>query len=170
MSQTPLLTLERLRERVGWENVDRERTAEHRMTVFHVRPEQLHLDPIHFVFDAEVAFLVQFGMGVWHCHPDEIDDALDKAGKLVRHELCILEERDKRGEYRGSTPVGPGEILHTLSEDAGWFRRIFFGREPVREPIDFSRYVLGKRLWIEASRKEELERFYRTAGLPVPEW
>jgi hypothetical protein len=170
MSPTPLLTLEQLRERVGWEHVRQVPMAEHQMVVFHVCPEQPHLDPIDFVFDEEVTFLMEMGMGIWHSHPDEIDDALDMADRLVRHELSILEERDTRGEYCSSGPVEPNGIPRTLGRNPGWLRRILFNREPVREEIDFSRCVRGKRSWIEARWQKELEQTYRVAGLPVPEW
>jgi hypothetical protein len=159
-----------MRERVSWGNVHQEAMTDYQMMVFHVRPEQPHLDPIHFLFDQEVTFLVQIGMGIWHTHLDEIDDALDMASKLVRHELCILEERDERGEYRSSGPVRPDEIPRTLGRDTGWLSRIFFDREPVREEIDFSRYFRGKHLWIEPGWKDELEQIHRAAGMPVTEW
>jgi hypothetical protein len=166
----PLVTVDQLRERLGWDDVREETLAEYSMRLFRVVPADESLPSIDFLFDDSVSFLQQLGSGRWHCHPNEVDDAVEMARKLVRHELCILEKRNRQGEYRGSGPVPPDAILDTLGHDADHFVRRFFGSPEVREAIDFSRYYKGKHLYIELNRKAEAEKVWKSIGGPIPQW
>lgn len=89
---------------------------------------------------------------------------------LARGERCIVEERDATGNDRGSGLYLPDGFPDTLRLEAASFRRVFFDREPLAEPIDFSRYARGKHLWLSHERKAETERVYREVGMPVPDW
>lgn len=140
------------------------------MRWFRAVPRDESLPSVDFLFDDEVTFLQQLGSGEWHCHPDEIEDAMGMARKLIHHELCILEERNKKGEYSGSGPVAPDAIMDTLRLDADHFVRRFFGLAEVREPIDFSRYRKGKHLYIELKRKAESDATWKSLGQPPPEF
>ena len=165
-----LVTVEQLRERLGWGDVREESLPPYSLRRFRVVPDDESLPSIDFLFDDGVSFLQQLGSGEWHYHPDEIDDAIEIARKLVRRELCILEERSRNGGYSGSGPVGPGEVMGTLRHDAGHFVRRFFGSRAVREEIDFGRYHKGKHLYIELGRKAQAEAVWRSIGGPIPEW
>ena len=140
------------------------------MRLFRVVPADESLASIDFLFDDGVSFLQQLGSGRWHYHPDEIEDAIEMARKLVHRELCILEERNRKGEYSGSGPVAPDGVMGTLRPDADHFVRRFFGSPEVREEIDFSRYHKGKHLYIELTRKAEAEKVWKSIGGPMPEW
>jgi hypothetical protein len=87
-----LVTVEQLRSRVGWLDVREEPMPGYSMRWFRVVPGDESLPSIDFLFDDEVTFLQQLGSGEWHCHPDDLDSAIELARKLVGHELCILEE------------------------------------------------------------------------------
>src|SRR5687768_16925515 len=158
----PLATVEQLREQLNWPDVREEPLPEYSMRLFRVVPVEESLPSIDFLFDDGVSFLQQLGSGDWHCHPDEIDDAVETARKLVRRELCILEERSRKGEYSSSGPVAPDAVLSTIRRDAGYFVRRFFGSPAVREEIDFSRYHKGKHLYIELNRKAESEAAWKS--------
>ncbi len=165
----PLVTVEQIRDRLAWDDVREEPLPEYAMRLFRVVPDE-SLSSIDFLFDDGVSFLQQLQSGEWHCHPDEIDAAIEIARKLVHRELCILEERNSQGEYNGSGPVAPDAIMDTLRLDADHFVRRFFGSSEVREEIDFSRYYKGKHLYIELNRKAEAEKVWKSLGGPVPEW
>ncbi len=166
----PLVTVEQLRERLGWQNIREKPMPEYRMRWFSAVPDDESLPSVDFLFDDKVEFLQQVGSGEWHCHPDEIDDAIDLARKLIHHEKCILEERNKKGEYSGSGPVAPNEVMGTLRLDADHFVRRFFGQQPVREAIDFTRYVKGKQLYIELKRKAESDAMWASLGKAPPDF
>lgn len=166
----PLVTLEQLRERLGWEDVREEPLPQYSMRLFRVVPPDESLPSIDFLFDDGITFLQQLGSGKWHYHPDEIEDAIEMARKLVHRELSILEERNRKGECGGSGPVAPDGIMDTLRLDADHLVRRFFGSAEVREEIDFSRYHKGKHLFIELNRKAESEKVWKSLGGLIPEW
>lgn len=166
----PLVTLEQLRGRLDWEDVREELVPQYSMRLFRVVPADESLPSIDFLFDDGVTFLQQLGSGKWHYHPDEIEDAIETARKLVHHELCILEERSRKGEYSGSGPVAPDSVRDTLRLDADHLVRRFFGSPEVREEIDFSRYHKGKHLYVALNHKAEAEAAWKRIGGPLPEW
>lgn len=143
---------------------------DHAMRCFSVIPLDESLPSVDLLFDENVEYLIQVGSGGWHCHPSEIEYAIDLARKLVHHEMCVLEEWSDKGEHSGSGPVAPDEVLGTLRLDAGHFVRRFFGKPPVREAIDFSRYAKGKHLYIELNRKADSDAAWRSLGKPPPEF
>jgi hypothetical protein len=164
-----LVTAEQLRERLGWPDIREEPWPEYSMRWFRAVPRDESLPSVDFLFDDQVTFLQQVGTGEWHCHPDDIEYAIELARKLIHHEKCVLEERDKNGEYSGSGVVAPNEVLDTLRIDADHFIRRFFGVPPVREAIDYSRYIKGKHLYVERERRAEMDAIYKSVGLPLPE-
>ena len=166
----PLVTAEQLRKRLDWGDVREEAMPEYLMRVFRVVPADESQPSIAFLFDADVSRLQQLGSGIWHCHPDEIDDAIEMARKLVHHELCIVEERNKAGEYSSSGPLGPDEIPKTMRLDADYLVRRFFGKAEVREAIDFTRYVKEKHLYIERSWKTHTDAVWESLGQSKPEF
>src|SRR5689334_20111023 len=107
----PLVNVEQLRERLDWPDIREKPLPEDGMRWFSAVPRDESLPSVDFLFDDKVEFLQQVGSGEWHCHPDEIEYAIDLARKLIHHEKCILEERNKKGEYSGSCPVAPDEVL-----------------------------------------------------------
>src|SRR4051812_41550921 len=109
----PLVTAEQLRERLGWPDVREEPLPQYSMRLFRVVPADESIPSIDFLFDDAVSLLLQLGWGRWHCHPDDIDEAIAIARKLVRRESCILEERNGKGDYSGSGRVAPTGLLHT---------------------------------------------------------
>jgi hypothetical protein len=165
----PLVTITQLRERLGWSDVREQPIAEFSMRWFRVVSRDESLPSIDFLFDDKVEFLQQLGSGEWHCHPGDVDNAIELARKLIRHEMCILEEHGKQG-YSGSGPVAPAEVLGTLRLDADHFVRRFFGVPAVREAIDFSRYAKGKHIYVELRRKTESDALWRLLGKPPPEF
>lgn len=166
----PLVTVEQLRDRLHWPNIRDRPMPECGMRWFSAVPRDQSLDSVDLLFDEKVEFLQQVGSGEWHCHPDEIDGAIELARQLIHHEICILEERNQKGEYIGSGLVAPDEVLDTLRLDADHFIRRFFGRPPVREAIDFSRYAKGKHLYIELKHKAESDAMWASLGQPPPEF
>jgi len=167
----PLVTLEQLRKRLAWEDVREEPLPRYSMRLFRVVPAGDESFPsVDFLFDDDVSFLQQLGSGDWHYHPDEIEDAIAMARKLVYRELCILEQRNRKGEYRGSGPAAPDGIMDTLGLDADHLVRRFFGSPQEREEIDFSRYHKGEHLYIELTHKAEIEKAWKSIGGPIPEW
>lgn len=139
----PLVTIEQLQERIGWSDIREEPRPEYGLRWFRIMPKSASVPPVDFLFDDAVTLLNQLGCGNWHCHPDDIDDAIEMARKLVHHELCILEERNSAGDYAGSAPAAADELPRSLRHDAGWLVRRFFDREPQREAIDFNQYQKG---------------------------
>ena|SRR5688572_20513271 len=166
----PLVTADQLRDRLAWPDVREEPMPEYSMRWFRAVPRDPSLPSIDFLFDDKVEFLQQLGSGEWHCHPDDIDSAIELARKLVHHEMCILEERNKKGEYGGSGPAARDDVPGTLRLDADHFIRRFFGIPPVREPIDFGRYARGKHLYVELRRKAESDVAWQVIGKPPPEF
>lgn len=166
----PLVTVEQLRERLGWNDIREKRMPDYEMCWFSVVPDDESLPSVDFLFDDKVEFLVQVGSGEWHYHPDEIDDAIDLVLNLIYHETCILEERNKKGECSGSGVVAANEVMHTLRLDADHFIRRFFGQQPVREAIDFSRYFKGKHIYIDLKHKADSDAMWTSLGMPPPEF
>ena len=165
-----VLTVEQLGRRLGWTDIREEWVPQYAMRWFRIMPRDASLPSIDFPFDDKVEFLQQLGSGEWHCHPDSIESAIELARKLIHHEMCILEERDQKGKYGGSGPVGPGDIKGTLDLNADHFVRRFFGMPAIREPIDFSRYVRGKHLFVELQRKARSDAVWKSLGKPSPEF
>ena len=138
-----MLTAAELRERLGWPDVDEETNGEYRLVYLFVRPTRAGLEPIYVCLDEHRSSIVQFGLGEWHYHPDDIDEAVETARLLVRGERCVVEVRDAADKYRSSGLYPPEGSPDTLSKDAASLRRVFFDRDPVVESIDFSRYFEG---------------------------
>jgi len=166
----PLVTIEQLRERLDWPDIREKAMPEYAMRWFSAIPRDESLPSVDFLFDDQVEFLTQVGSGEWHCHPEVIDDAIELARKLIHHELCILEEHNEKGEYTGSGPVAPTEVLGTLRLNADHFVRRFFGVPAAREAIDFSRYTKGKHLYVELKRKAASDAAWKSLGKPPPEF
>lgn len=166
----PLVTIDELRERLAWLNIREKKMPEYRMRWFSAVPDDESHPSVDFLFDENVEFLQQLGSGEWHCHPDDINRAIELARKLIHHETCILEERNKKGEYSGSGPVAPTEVAGTLRLDTDHFVRRFFGRAPVREAIDFTRYIKGKHLYVERRVQAESIRVWALLGQQPPEF
>lgn len=165
----PLVTHQQLRERLGWRDVREESLPQYALRVFSVRPADESLASIDFLFDDGVTFLQQLGSGKWHCHPDEIEDAIEMARKLVHRELCILEERNRKGEYISSGPAAPDGIMVSLRLDADHAVRRFFGSPEVREEIDFNRYHKRKHGYVELNRWAEIQKVWKSLGRAIPE-
>lgn len=166
----PQVTVETLRERLGWSDIREEALPEYEMRLFRAIPRDESLPSVYFLFDDEVELLDQLGSGDWHYHPDDTEEAIDLARKLIHHEMCILEERDRNGRGGGSGPVGPDDVLRTLRLDADHFVRHFFGVSGKREAIDFSRYVKGKHLYVEVKYNAESDAAWESLGRPPQEF
>ena len=163
--------LDRLRRETGWHDV-RERRREFQwggQTYYDRVVEFVASDPawpaLYIVLGDSSDDVAQFGIGEWHTHPDELDDAIRLARELISGRKGVLEERNRSGAYAGSGLVEPGGVLHGLSQDAASFRRVFFNRPPADEPIDFSRYQKLKHGWIEKSHLARMKETYAKAGM-----
>lgn len=165
-----MLTSVELSQRLEWPGVDEEVFAEYGFVYLYVRPTRAGLEPVYFCLNEDRTFVVQFGFGEWHCHPHEVADAVETAQLLVRGEVCVVEERDAAGKYRAGGLHAPGGLPRTLLKDAASLRRVFFDREPVSEPIDFTRYFRGKHIWLSHEHKTAMERGYIELGMQVPDW
>jgi hypothetical protein len=165
----PLVTVQQLQQQLDWPIIREESLPEYGMRLFSAVPADESLPSIEFLFDDKVEFLQQLGSGEWHYHP-ELDDAVEVARKLIHHELCILDERRIDGGQSCAAAVAPDEVLGSLHLDADHFVRRFFGRPPVREEIDFSRYVKGQHLYLEVKRKAESDALWASLGKPPPEF
>lgn len=164
-----MLTTAVLRERLGWPHIDEETNAEYKLVYLSVRPTQAGLAPIYLCLDEQRSSVVQFGLGDWHYHPDDIEEAVETARVLVLGERCVVEERDATDKYRSSGLYAPDGFPETLSKKSASLRRVFFDREPVVEPIDFGRYFEGKHIWLSHEKKAEIDRIHRENGLPLEE-
>jgi hypothetical protein len=167
-----LLTVERLKKQLHYDRVAEDRRSYtlhdgsvHYIRDFIIRPLDSSLACIYFIFDDEVKCLQQFGFSQWHGHFDDLptDAAQVRAGiKLARqfmtHYFCCVEELNAEGKYRGSSVLRPNEIPDMLGKDIKQLRRVFFGRAPVTEPVDFSRYIEEEHLFVERRFKTRLER------------
>lgn len=165
-----MLTVETLQHRLDWQGVDETVNAEYHLVYLFVRPTNPDLEPVYICLDEQRSSIIQFGFGEWHCHPDQLEDAIEKASLLVHGKRCIVEECDATGEYLGGGLYGPHELPETLGRKAKSLRRLFFNRVPICETIDFSRYFRGRHIWVSHDRKAETERVYRELGMPGPEW
>ena len=65
------------------------------------------------------------------------------------------------GKYRGSCILRPTEIPSTLGKDIRQLRRVFFGRAPTTEPVDFTRYVEEEHIFVERRTKSKIDRMRR---------
>jgi hypothetical protein len=166
----PLATVEDLRTLLDWPDVRRVDNRDYGMTTLRVMPPARELAPIDFAFRGDAEFLECLGFGEWHAHPG-LDEAIVIADDLVRHRKCILEERDRgNGRYLGSGLVGPRDVRDMVRGRGSTFRRVFFGREPAEERIDFAQYVECDYGLILRRSAESLARSHRQLGTPLPDW
>jgi hypothetical protein len=165
-----MVTTDELQRAVGGYAVEEEVNSQYRLVYLYVRPTRAGLDPIYVCLQEDRSFVQQFGFGQWHYHPDEIAEAVETAGRMVRGELCLVEERDAQDRYLGSGLYPPDGLPDSLLMATTTLRRVFFDREPAREAIDFGRYYRGQHLWIAHDRKAEAERVYREVGMRIPDW
>lgn len=165
-----MLTAAELRHRLNWPAVDEQVSAQYCAVFLNIRPPSPDLASIDCCLDEGRTSVDRLGFGEWHYHPETLAEAVEMARQLVRGEKCVVEERDAAGAYRGSGPYAPDGLPDRLHRDTASLRRVFFGREPVAEAIDFGRYFRGKHFWVSHERKAEVERLYREIGQPAPEW
>src|SRR4051812_9757801 len=131
-------------------------------------PRQDVLDSVYIYLDENWEIVDCVAFAHWHGHFEGAADeeqntrkAFQMARALVHRKRCIIEEYDANGRCLGSAAVAPRAVPDTLCRTTVRLRRVFFGLPPANEAIDFSRYFRGRHLWIEKSRKEESERFWR---------
>jgi hypothetical protein len=165
-----MLTAFELRDRLGWPGVDEEANEQNGLVYLSVRPTRDDRESIYFCLDESRSFVQQFGFGEWHCHPDEVAEAVEMARSLIRGERCLVEERDAVGKYCGSGLYPADGLPDTLRKEVASLRRVFFDREPAAERIDLGRYFQGKHISILHEHKAETERAYREVGMAVPDW
>ena len=165
-----MITVENLKQRLDWDRVDEQSDPEHGLVYLFVRPTTAELEPVYFCLGEDRTSVVQFGFGDWHCHPDELEEAIITASQLVRGERCVVEECDGAGRYQGGGLYDSGGLPETLGTNVKSLRRVFFNRKPIIEEIDFSRYFRGKHIWVSHDRKAEIERLYRDLGVPIEDW
>lgn len=61
-------------------------------------------------------------------------------------------------------------MLTRIEGRASVFRRVFFGEEPLDEPIALSLYVEANHGLVLRTEVEALERDYQQLGTPIPAW
>lgn len=168
----PFLSVEMLKEELSYNKIIERRRVSHvykgrvnEILEFEVRPADDSLPCIYLIFDTEVSCLSQYGMGNWHCHFDEYEDerrnimaSIKLTRQLMNHYYCICEEVRAGGEYGGAGVTRPTELPTTLGKDIVHFRRWFFGKPPVIEKIDFSRYIEGNAIYVERNYQAKIER------------
>ena len=165
-----MATVEDLRALLDWPDVRRVENPDYGMTTLRVMPPGRKPAPIDFVFRGDAEFLECLGFGEWHAHPG-LDEAIVIADDLLRHRKCILEERDRgNGRYIGSGLVGPRDVRDMVRGRGSIFRRVFFGREPADERIDFTQYVECDYGLILRRSAESQARSHRQLGTPLPGW
>ena len=164
-----MLTAAKLRELLGWPDVDEGANAEYKMVYLNVLPTRAGLDPIDFGLDESRTSIEHLGFGSWHYHPETIDEAIETARLLIRGERCLVEELDAAGKSRGGELHTPDGLPDTMSKQIASLRRVFFDREPIIEAIDFSRYFEGKHIWLSHEKKAEIDRIWRENGMPIEE-
>lgn len=130
--------------------------------------ENASLPVVSLLLDANGDGVQSLEFGEWHCHPQTLDEAIALARQLIHTQRCIVEQRDRGGNYLGSGRLSPTELPHSISIKAAYLTRRFFGRLPVREEIDFSKYVRGKHLYRHVEHKAMMDDVWTKLGWPPP--
>jgi len=138
------------------------------MVWFRAFPADEKLASVDLLLSDDTTAVIQVGSGEWHTHPGDVDVAIEMARQIIGHELCVLEEYTAEGRLMGSGPIGPDGNFKTLRLDATYLMRRFFGRVPVREEVDFSRYVRGRHLYVDKEHVTTMQAAYAKLGRPAP--
>lgn len=172
---TALLTVDLLKKELGYDRiVEKVRSYTlHDGSVVHLRDLEVHpadesLPCIYWVFDPGLRLLQQYGFGNWHGHFDDMRTDRGRVSASVRltrllmnHHYCVLEELRRDGDCRGAGVYRPTQIPKTLGKDIVQFRRMFFGRPGIPEPIDFSKYIEEEHIFIEKRHKAKIDRIQK---------
>jgi hypothetical protein len=176
----PIITLERLKKRTGWNHIALESDSyevagvRHTTQRFSLLASQKSWPTIDLYFDEHFRCLDPLGFSKWHAHYDKwtdprrnLVDALRAVRELVVCQLGLIEQLDKAGKYWGGGVASPGAIPPTLGKNIKRLRRVYFDRAPEFEEIDFSRYWEGKHLFVEKNYKEATEQLLRENHIPI---
>lgn len=164
MSRPPNLTVEYLEKRLRWPDVVRHDTPE--CSMLRVLPTTPGCESIDFIFDHEIEYLQSVYFFSWkaHCHYERhacelrnIVEAIRDVDSLVHHRECLVECLDSTGEYVQSDQLPPGDVPNMIQKRVERFRRIFFNRPPVDEPVDYSRYIEEGYHFVEKNFRAELD-------------
>lgn len=106
--------------------------------------------------------------GAWEdYHFDGVEmgflEGLVLAQDLMKHELQLTEELDRKGRVLTATISPAGEELSSLSNDMVVVRRVLFDREPEIGPVDESKYVFWNGERVLRSFKEKIQALERKA-------
>jgi|GEM_PF-2570741 len=155
--------VQHLRERLSWprvEAVDIEGTL-----WIACRPDNPSHESIGLWIDRDLECVQAVGMGVWHYHPETLEEAVVMMGTLIRGEQWILEQYSTTGRYKCSGPEKPGTRPDTLPLDIGWMIERPFNQEPRRREVDLSGYVRGRYDFVDPGYKERTEKLWRELGI-----
>ena len=172
-----IITLEQLKRKLRWPDITLEkRTHIHLEKAYHsyvflVHPSNPSWPSVELWFDEDIVFLDPLGFSQWHSHYDRWSDerrnlveALRTARSIVSGKRCLIEALDESGKCWGGCLAGHDEIPRTLGKQARLFRRTYFNRPPIEEPIDFTRYWEGKTQWVEWETKQDTETLFAENG------
>src|SRR5690349_7812315 len=145
-----IISLEQLKRKVGWQNITFQRDAasydgnQYFVCVFKLHPDNTDWPTINLYFDGDVTLLDPLGFSHWHAHYDRgedkrrnLIDALKAVRAFVSGKVCLVEELNAKGEYRGGSVLLRNEIPPILGKDIHSLRRVFFNQPPMPEEIDF---------------------------------
>ncbi|MEM1207187.1 MAG: hypothetical protein AAGN66_28390 [Acidobacteriota bacterium] len=143
-----MLSAERLQQLLGCQRVDEKINREYDLVHFLVRPSRPELKSIELCVSGDRSFVDVLGFGPWHCHPDDLEDAIETAAQLVSGSLCVVEERDAEDTYKAGGLYAPGELPKFLGPKIKSLRTLFFDQKPIQEPIDVNLYSWSEHIWV----------------------
>lgn len=113
-----------------------------------VRSDERGKPSVTFLLDEECTDVEYFSMGSWDDElffgSHEVEDAVRLAKQFVHQKICVTNALGMAGKYCGSDLTRPNELPLSLDKDVTHLSRCFFGKDPILEPVDFSRYVFDK--------------------------
>jgi hypothetical protein len=155
--------LQHLREHLNWPRV--EAVDNDGLLCIRCLPDNPSHEAIGLWIDGDLQRVEALGMGIWHYHPDTLDEAVAMMGTLIRSEQFVLEQYSSTGRYAGSGPQRPGALPDMLPLDIGWLIERPFNQEPRRREADLSRYFRGRHHYVELEFKLRTEKVWRDVGM-----
>lgn len=148
-----ILTVDHLKKRLQWPEVICEQKeydisgTSYISTYLRVMPSDPAWPAIVFTLDAECRYLHSLAFSEGHSHyeawSDErrnVVDAVRQAARLVKQQLCMVEELDVEGNYLAGHYLLPTEMPEMIRKKTVNFRRTLFNDPPTIELVDFSKY------------------------------
>jgi hypothetical protein len=119
---------------------------------------------VTFLMDEKCTTIEYFSIGSWDDElffgSHEVEDAVRLAKQFVYQKICVTEVLGAAGKYCGSDLTRPNEPPLSLDKEVTHLRRCLFGKEPLTESADLSRYVFDEafQIFIEKNFVSKRER------------